>query len=492
MGENNELNDLIYEYYRSRILFGIYRYGEQLKSIPQICTLFRVARNTVQIAFSRLEKNDYIKTERGKVARVVYQGSEEQYRENIVKYFAPRRDGILDFHLNGNLMFLPIWEKGMQNLKLDMQYNTGGTNTEGKAASESTILYADVLNTFQNGLMFGLFWQCLRYINYFYPPRNDRKANYVVGDRLSVEKANDLKRVTDAYYEQIYLKVMDFTESNCEKYHLEQEDQIPFKWTIYRKRPQVRYTLASTVIREILWDVYPVGSYLPSLPKMAERYQVSLITVRRTLDVLNSLGITRTYMGVGTKVCLESTDIDIMDRAEIRENLRLHGEAMQLLALTVSNVTHYTLESVKREGREELLQTIGMLHDKKNYILCIDVLLNFISSECPSAFIRESYGKLRELAVWGYIFSAVLMAAGQMEANLDGFICQLENDLRTDDSAAFAGHWQSFIEKWLYFFHKKFPLWNAPQDTAVGDKMGLPSNSADINSKREPGAYHNE
>ena len=90
-----------------------------------------------------------------------------------------------------------------------------------------------------------------------------------------------------------------------EEHHLKNVPQIPFTWTMYRKRPQVRYTLASTIIQEIFWEVYPVGSYLPSLPKMAERYHVSLSTVRRTLDVLHSLGVTKAYMGVGTRVCME-------------------------------------------------------------------------------------------------------------------------------------------------------------------------------------------
>lgn len=472
MEKNNELNELIYDYYESRILFGIYRYDEQLKSIPQICASFRVARNTVQIAFNRLEAKGYIKTEKGKVARVVYQGTEEVFRENVVKYFVQRKDGLLDFQLSGNLMFLPIWEKGMQNIKLILQNHTGGANATGKAASEPILLYIDVLNTFHNELMLGLFWQCMRYISYFYPPKNDRKASYVVEDLLSVEKANGLKQVTDAYYKRIYLDIMRFIESNREKYHLEYAAQIPFTWAVYRQRPQVRYTLASTIIREILWDVYPVGSYLPSLPQMVERYQVPLITVRRTLDVLNSLGVTRTYMGVGTKVCLESIDIDIMDRSEIRENLRLHGEAMQILALTVRNVIHYTLESIKAERKQELLQTIGTLHDRNNNILCIDVLLNFISSECPSAFIREIYGKLGEFVAWGYIFSAVLMVTGQMEARSEDFICQLEKDLQTDNSAVFAGHWQDFIEERLNSFYKKFPYWNTPQGTVVKDKMG--------------------
>ncbi len=470
MEKNNGLNELIYEYYESRILFGIYKYGEQLKSVPQICTLFRVARNTVQIALNRLEENGYIKTEKRKVARVVYQGTEELFRENVVKYFALRRQGILDVQFSGNLLFSSIWDKGIQNLKLDLQNSTGGTNRVERTGAEPISLYVDVLNTFHNELMLGLFWQNMRYISYFYPPRNDRKANYAVEDLLSVEKANSLKQETDAYYFNIYLGIADFIEANREKYHLEHEAQIPFTWAIYRQRPQVRYTLASTIIREILWDVYPVGSYLPSLPRMAERYQVSLITVRRTLDVLNSLGVTRTYMGVGTKVCLESIDIDIMGKSEIRENMRLHGEAMQILALTVYNAARYTLESAKRERKEELLQTIRQLHDKNNSILCIDVLLNFISNECPSASIREIYGKLRELVAWGYIFSAVIMVTGEIEVDLKDFICRLENALQAEHWEEFAGLWQSFIEERLNYFYKKFPLWNAPQDAIAGER----------------------
>ena len=161
MEKNNELNELIYEYYKSRILFGIYRYGEQLKSVPQICASFRLARNTVQIAFNRLEKDGYIKTEKRKVARVAYQGSEELFRENVVRYFALRREGILDVQFSGNLMFSSIWEKGIQNIKLGMQNPTGEADPVGKAASEPIGLYIDVLNTFHNEWVF---WILLRRI----------------------------------------------------------------------------------------------------------------------------------------------------------------------------------------------------------------------------------------------------------------------------------------------------------------------------------------
>ena len=36
MANDNVLSELIYEYYESRILFGMYQYGDQLRSISQI------------------------------------------------------------------------------------------------------------------------------------------------------------------------------------------------------------------------------------------------------------------------------------------------------------------------------------------------------------------------------------------------------------------------------------------------------------------------
>ena len=68
MEKHSGLTELIYEYYESRILFGVYRYGEQLSSVPQICASFRVGRNTVLAALNRLEKNGYIETKERKIA----------------------------------------------------------------------------------------------------------------------------------------------------------------------------------------------------------------------------------------------------------------------------------------------------------------------------------------------------------------------------------------------------------------------------------------
>ena len=70
-------------------------------------------------------------------------------------------------------------------------------------------------------------------------------GDYMEDGLLSVEKANRMKAETDAYYYQNFLEVLAFVDSISEEHHLKDVQQIPFTWMIYRKRPQVRYTLAA-------------------------------------------------------------------------------------------------------------------------------------------------------------------------------------------------------------------------------------------------------
>lgn len=58
MEKTNELYELLYEYFESRILFGFYRYDEQLLSLQQLRDIFHMGRNTVQSALDKLEKTD--------------------------------------------------------------------------------------------------------------------------------------------------------------------------------------------------------------------------------------------------------------------------------------------------------------------------------------------------------------------------------------------------------------------------------------------------
>lgn len=96
--------------------------------------------------------------------------------------------------------------------------------------------------------------------------------------------ADRAKRACLAGWKQDIDELFAFLETARAEYALEDVRPVPFEWNIYRQRPQLRYSIASRIIREILEERYPVGSFLPSLPRMAERFGVAVSTVRRTLD----------------------------------------------------------------------------------------------------------------------------------------------------------------------------------------------------------------
>ena len=110
------------------------------------------------MALDKLEKNGYIESEERKVARVVYQGTEETFRENAAKYFVPRKEGILDFEYAGELLFFPMWKIGVHNLETDIR---GNLNENHDTVMDQTVpipvkLYFEVLRTFHNDLLLNL------------------------------------------------------------------------------------------------------------------------------------------------------------------------------------------------------------------------------------------------------------------------------------------------------------------------------------------------
>ena len=109
MKNDEGLTELIYEYYESRILFGYYRYGEQLVSLSQICSTFQVGRNTVLAALKKLEEKGYIVTEERKVARITYQGTDEIFLENIL---CPERRAFWIFPLQASCCFCQCGKPG--------------------------------------------------------------------------------------------------------------------------------------------------------------------------------------------------------------------------------------------------------------------------------------------------------------------------------------------------------------------------------------------
>ena len=451
MEKNIGLNELIYDYYESRILFGHYKYGDPLPSISQICDIFQVGRNTVRAAFSRLNEKGYILSEERKASIVVYQGTPEDFEKNQASYFVPREDGIRDFSLAAKLLFLTVWEKELKNSSKLNQIIPYRKKYEKFMDEAPSMVKFCVENIFpmNNGLLSNLYWECLRYVNFLHSDWKAEDLAQALGTPMpSSLTLSQILQLEENYYSIKRQELMEFINVTREKYHLESIKPIPFKWNIYRQRPQVRYSLAAKIIGEIFWGRYPIGSFLPPLTDMAEQYGVSLITVRRTLSVLNSLGVTTSYRGSGTKVCMESKPIDL-STSDIHEDLRLHRESLQFLALTIRGVLLFTLEATPIERYQKLAQDLSEVREKKQGFLCFGIILDFICEECPSAMVRECYSKLEDFIVWGCIMVLPLLKSERFTTMHDKGIQQMEIHLSSHDIEAFANDCQALMEAHL-------------------------------------------
>ena len=443
------LQRLVYDYFESRILFGFYQYGDKMPSIQQIGTMFHLGRTTVRTALSLLEKEGYIMTQERKTAVVVFRAGRASFEENAAKYFIPRKEGMEDFEKAGLLLFVPLWEEGLRKWDqkkwkiFDKEQEVslpGGVPLPVK-------LYIMALSALDNTLILNLYWEAIRYVRFPYLANKSVK-------KIKEEKLEDITRekvITllnqefETSYGNLETEVFEFIEAAKVKYGIKEAEPIPFKWSIYRQRPQMRYTLASLIIREIMAGRYPLGSYLPTLVQMEKQFGVSLTTVRRTLRLLEELGITKSYQGKGTLVCMEPASVDL-SRADIRNGFILYIESLQLLSLTIYGVSQCTLGSAPKEKRDELRETLRKLRKDKKSCNCFEVYLMFITEECPLAMIRECYGKLRELLAWGYPFTALRLDLNKLDESYSEILRRMEEHLEKDDLTAFSTDWKELME----------------------------------------------
>ena len=145
---------------------------------------------------------------------------------------------------------------------------------------------------------------------------------------------------------------------------------------------------------------------------------------------------------------MESKPIDL-STSDIQEDLRLHRESLQFLALTIRGVLLFTLEAMPNERYQKLAQDLSEVREKKQGFLCFGIILDFICEECPSAMVRECYSKLEEFIVWGCIMVLPLLKSERFTTMHDKGIQQMEIHLSSHDIEAFANDCQALMEAHL-------------------------------------------
>lgn len=434
------IHKLVYEYYEARILYGFYAYGEELPSISKICAIFHMAPATVRAALAVLEKKGYIQIDARKASKVIYKPDCRQRKKSAAEYFVPREKEIRDILVSQEFLFEPCRKQGMSRWGSEEweKFKAVLDRAPSETMPIPVQFYLSALNTLDNSLVLNLYWEVVRFNRLPYLADNEgwKGVWKELGEKSGDEIISAVKHHVESTMERSAQELFGFIREARKEFAVEQTEPVLFYWNIYRQRPQLCYMLICSIIRDIGKEVYPVGSFLPSLPQMAKYYNVSVSTVRRSLSILNSMGITRSFQGKGTQIQMDIRNIDFK-RQEIQDGLKLYVEVLQLLKLTVKKILLFTLTAATEDARFLFMQEFFRRLDDQSY-LCIETCITFIKEKCPLSTVRECYGKVQELIVWGYPFTLYRLKDKKLHTEYSGRMQNAAGHLKKEDFAAFA------------------------------------------------------
>lgn len=410
--QTSNMTEIIYDYFTSRIRFGYFMKGEQLPSIPNIRRQFGVSALTVRSALSQMKENGYIETTERVPATVIFQ-TDEQSRQDYVQYFLSHREGLEDVCHSSELIFGPIIHQYFQRQDMDSikRMQSKMKNADFRTAKPVIMFYAESMRVLNNSLIPNLHWEIVRYLS---TPYLERPLNF---EETNSQAAAHIRRILDlleagqftqaaeedkVFNENVtyqFLKKIQFSFKN-EQLEIE---QVPFRWHIYWDHPQLCYTIAAEIMSKIDKQIYKQGDFLPSCRALSIEYGISFITARRTVSLLNDLRVAESLNGIGARVIL-GRDIASPNllQPQIRKSLILFLQAMQISSLTCRNVAVHTLSSIDDRNLSLFEQDIQAHLENDTTYLTGGLCLRFIGDNSPSPFIREVYGQLYRLMLWGH------------------------------------------------------------------------------------------
>ena len=412
MGSEMELQQVIYHIFVTQIEFGTYRLGDRLPTIEEAGQLLFVSPDTVRSAYLRLKKEGYITLSKHIGAAVAVQFNEQEINNHILSYFVLRKNAMIDLSLSMKPLFAHIQCVCLKNAgpKLLDQIESI-TSQQDCLASYSMIQYMlHIYGSLENDLLMRLVWQVFMFFQapFLSVPQNIKHFEWKDSPLLHTlqlcreQNWPALRTSVEAFQDRLASVLYDFYENNIDSGEL--VTQTAFHWNSYKKASQLCYTLGMEILTDINRGRYTPGSFLPSLEKMAKEKQVSVSTIRRTLSLLNSIGVTKSVNGHGTKILHKneiSENCDLTQPA-VRRRLSDYAQSLQILFLFFCEVSKITVASLDQEARLQFIKRLTLLRRLQRYELAVYGILELITHFAPLQTIRVVYGELFRQLLWGY------------------------------------------------------------------------------------------
>lgn len=422
---------LIYKFFVSQIQFGYYKTGEFLPSIEDLCSIYHASSRTVRSAYLQMQKDGYVTLSSGRKTTVVYQATPEECARNRRSYYLARKDTSLELNEAMKLLLLPLLRIGCARLSPQAMDDIRQMAVKLKDGDFYISFFGGnaMITAAGNQLAGALFDEVISF--YQFPHVLLRFA----GRELEVRQFQALSAKMVAACDQndrpafynAYLGIQTYMNDVLNHYMALAEqllpvpEQVPFVWNLYREHSQYCYTVAAQLIKEIYISCrYLPGDTLPYHARLADMYRVSYMTIRRTMAILETMGVVSVRQGVGTTITEPQPKPARYQDSAISRIHNMALDAMEILNLSFDGLTAQFPAVWNTRDCIEMLRTQKKEgYSSPAFITCMDFLLR----DSPNRSLQSIWERLFEVL----LLDLPLLAGDAVQVLPDALIRSLES-----------------------------------------------------------------
>ena len=448
MKNSTELRQVVTSVLLTQIQFGVYPCGQKLPTIEETSARLCVSIDTARAAYLKLKEEGYITMSKNVGATVKVSYSKRETDQAIHTFFSARKKAMVDLGNSMRPLFAKAQCLGLRHASMETLQEMERLSRDESAAAPYAMLehlnlkYSSLGNT----LLMRLVWQTFMFLldplfiieenlRYF-----DEYADYLP-KILSLCRQQDwpaLRAAVDQSIERLTLALTRFYEARIVTPSPEKE--ISFTWSSYKKSRQLCYSLAMELLISISRGVYPVGSLLPSQKELAVQKKVSVSTVRRALELLDSIGAIKSAKYVGTRVLPfeKATENSDFTKPTLQRRLLDMAESLQIFALSCKDVSLLTLSSLDADSVQTLCCQLKKHKQWQRGETLSYFILNLIARHAPYQAIRTVYSELLRQLFWAYALRGMNGSQETINAIYAPYFDAMIDALETQDFPRFS------------------------------------------------------
>ena len=410
MDKQTELYQIIYGLLTAQIEFGTYRYQDPLPKMEDVSQWFSVSLDTVKAAYRQMKIKGYITITKKSGAAVAVQFQEEELEKNIQTFFSLRKEAVMDLLRSFGPLFSHAQWFGLKNAGPEQ------LDELERLCSQSRILRPYLMvqhirliyGSLNNDLLLRIIWQAFLFYQAPFLSLTENLTDYedsvdpllnMIG-RCRQKDWEGLWIVVSSCQDQITSAISWFYDNRIT---LEPPGEaIPFCWNAFQNSSQHCYSLAIDLLKAIRLGIYGQDVFLPSPARIAEYMKVSPITVRRSLALLNQLGVAQSVNGVGTKILNTADSMKYCDITQpvIQKRLLDFVQSLQILAMTCGACAKSVVADTRATGL--WIERLVYIKENSRYESVVFASLEIISQHAPIRTVRDIYDQLIQFLLWGY------------------------------------------------------------------------------------------